>query len=128
MFYRVGSETIVEGQYSNKFEKIANHNLGSNIDGHIWIKHGVEDMLSKVFKPYVNQSSECSDDDSTNNDDVGIRFDDSAEERTCEREEGFVQVEVERPISGNKVEVNGKSLRFKVMGSKHPKIRNLQER
>ena len=26
-----------------------------------------------------------------------------------------------RPISGNKVEVNGKSLRFKVMGSKSPK-------
>lgn len=52
---------------------------------------------------------------------IFFKYDNSEEERTCEREEGFVQVEVERPIDVNKVVVNGKSLRFKVMGSKGKK-------
>lgn len=38
-----------------------------------------------VLNPNVDQFSECSDDDNT--DDGGIRFDDNEKERTCEREE-----------------------------------------
>ena len=49
-------------------------------------------------------------------------FDDSEEERGCEvEEEQFEEVQVELPISGNRVEVNGKSMKYKVMGSKDPK-------
>lgn len=163
MFYKGESETIVEGQDSDKWSffevvslvkdwgynrfrlwrkipgldegfihfiddvqagEITNHNLGCNVNGHIWVKHGVEDMLSKDFKPNIDQSSKCSDDDNTDNDDGGIKFNDNEEEIACERDEGFVQVEVERPISGTRVEVNVKSLRFKVMGFKSPKIWN----
>lgn len=102
-------------------EEIVNHSLSRNVDGHMWIEHGVEDMLSKVSKPDVDQFSEYSDDDIIDDDVEGVRFDDSEEEITCEREEGFVEVEVARPISGNRGEVNGKSLRFKGIGSKSPK-------
>lgn len=71
-------------------EKIANHNFSNYVNGHIWVEHGVEYMLSKVLKPDVDQFSKCSDDDSIgdvdNTDAGGIRFDDSEEEITCERE------------------------------------------
>ncbi|KAI5391596.1 hypothetical protein KIW84_076420 [Lathyrus oleraceus] len=103
-------------------EEIANHNLCSNVNEHIWVEHSVEDMLSKVLKPDVDQFSECSNDDIIDDNystgGGGIRFDDSEKERTCERDEGFVQVKVERSISGNRVNVNGKSHIFNVMGSK----------
>ncbi|KAI5422334.1 hypothetical protein KIW84_045692 [Lathyrus oleraceus] len=56
-----------------KAEEIVNHNLGSNVDGHIWVEHGAEDMLSKVLKDDVDQFSEFSDDDSIDGDDGGIR-------------------------------------------------------
>ncbi|KAI5421620.1 hypothetical protein KIW84_045159 [Lathyrus oleraceus] len=75
---------------------MANHNLGSNVDGHIWVEYGVKDMPSKVLKPDVDQFSECKDYDITNDDDIN--------------DDG-----------GIRVEINGKSLRFKVMGSKSPK-------
>ncbi|KAI5440961.1 hypothetical protein KIW84_010436 [Lathyrus oleraceus] len=160
MFYKGGSEIIIEWQDSGKWsffkavnlvkdwgydgfrlcrnilginegfihfiddvqtEEISNHNLGSNVDGHIWVEYGVKDMLSKVSKPDVDQFIECSDDDNTDDCDGGVKFDDGEEERTCEREKGFVEVEVERPISGNRFEVNEKSIIFKVIGSKSSK-------
>lgn len=39
-------------------EEIVNHKFGSNVDGHIWVEHGVKDMLSKVSKRGVDQFSE----------------------------------------------------------------------
>ncbi|KAI5384316.1 hypothetical protein KIW84_071359 [Lathyrus oleraceus] len=84
-----------------------------NVDGHIWVEHGVENMLRKVLKPHVDQLSEGSDDDNIDDDDDddddgGMRFDDNEEERTCEQDEGFMQVVVERPTNINRVEVNMK--------------------
>ncbi|CAK8565570.1 unnamed protein product [Lathyrus sativus] len=98
-FYKEGSETIVKGQDPDKwsfFEAVSlvkewGHNgfklwrkiLGFDegfvhfIDDLQAVENGIEEMLSKVLRPNVNQFSEC-------NDDVrGIRFDDSEEERTC---------------------------------------------
>ncbi|CAI8590916.1 unnamed protein product [Vicia faba] len=60
--------------------EISNHNLSSNVDEHIWVEHGVEDMGSKVLKPDVDQLSESSDIDSFDDDDGGIKLDDSKEE------------------------------------------------
>ncbi|KAI5381332.1 hypothetical protein KIW84_UN0821 [Lathyrus oleraceus] len=131
MFYKGGSEIIIEWQDSGKWsffkavnlvkdwgydgfrlcrnilginegfihfiddvqtEEISNHNLGSNVDGHIWVEYGVKDMLSKVSKPDVDQFIECSDDDNTDDCDGGVKFDDGEEERTCEREKDLLKL------------------------------------
>lgn len=65
-------------------EDIASHILGNNVDRHILVEHGVEDMINIVLKPNVDQFNECSDDDNTDDDDGGKKFDDSGEERPCE--------------------------------------------
>lgn len=78
-------------------------------------------MLSRVLRPNVDKFSEGSDDVNNGDDVRGIQFDDSEEEITCERDEKFVKVIVERPTHGNKVEFNGESLRFKVKGTKKQK-------
>ncbi|KAI5392483.1 hypothetical protein KIW84_077039 [Lathyrus oleraceus] len=70
-------------------------------------------MLSKLLRPNVNQFSEGNNEVSSDDDVRGIRFDDSEEEITCEGEEGIVKVVVEIPTQGNRIEVNGKSFRFK---------------
>ncbi|KAI5417385.1 hypothetical protein KIW84_042114 [Lathyrus oleraceus] len=113
-FYRGGSEAIVEGKDPDKWIKeIANYYLENNVDGQIWVEHGIEDMLRRVLRPNVDKSIEGSDDVNNGDDVRGIQFDDSEEEITCERDEEFVKVIVERPTHGNKVEFNGESLRFK---------------
>ena len=107
--------------------EIVNHVMSSNVDGHIWVEHGVQDMMTKVLNPDFDNISDCSEDDTADDDyDGGIMFDDSEEERGCEvEEEQFEEVQVELPISGNRVEVNGKSMKYKVMGSKDPKKMNI---
>ncbi|KAI5444828.1 hypothetical protein KIW84_013200 [Lathyrus oleraceus] len=84
-------------------EEIANNNLDNNVDVHIWLEQGVEDVLSKMLRPHVDQLSEGSGDVSSYDDVRGIRFYDSEEERTCERNEEFVKVVLERPTHRNEV-------------------------
>lgn len=92
---------------------------------HIWVKHDVENMVSKVFRPNVQQISEGSEDVSSDDHFRVVKFDDTEKERTCERNEGFVKVTMERLTRGNMIEVNGNSLRLKVQGNKnHNKIKS----
>ncbi|XP_058733667.1 uncharacterized protein LOC131605311 [Vicia villosa] len=88
---------------------IANHCMSCKVDGHIWVEHGVQDIRTKMFNPDIEMFNDCSENENT--DDDYIIFDDSEEERACEVEdEHFKRVEVEIYVSGNRVEVNGKSL------------------
>ena len=82
---------------------------------------GVKYMNSRVLKPDIDPFCGCSDDDNSD-DGGGIRFNDIEEERDVEVDaEEFVQVEVDRPGPGTRINVNGKSFRFKKMASKDPK-------
>ena len=106
--------------------EIVTHWHANNVDGQIWVKHDVEDMLSKVSYPnvcHLNQGSDYSSNGGKSDVD-GIRFDDSEKERTTERNEGFVKVLVDRTAQGSRVKVNGKSLRFKVKARKSKKNSN----
>ncbi|XP_058756954.1 uncharacterized protein LOC131630180 [Vicia villosa] len=162
MYYRGGSDTIVEGQDEDKWSffeavslvrdwgyegfrlwrkipqldegfmnvvddaacvEIAKHCMACKVDGHIWVEHGVKDMMTKVVHPNVDDFSTSSETESSGSDtDAGECFDDSEEERVIEVEdEQFDQVEVVLPESGNRVNVHGKSLRFERCASKDPK-------
>lgn len=105
-----------------KAEEIAKHNLDNYVDGYIWVEHDVEDMLSNVLRHNIEQISEGSDDVSIDDDVIGVKFDDNEEERTCERNELFFKVTLERPTNGKRVKVNDKSLRFKVNDNKLQRI------
>ena len=48
--------------------EIANHNMSSNVDGHIWVEHGVQDMMTKVLNPDFDNISDCSEDDTVDDD------------------------------------------------------------
>lgn len=65
------------------------------MDSRIWVEHHVEDMVNKIYIPNICHLSQGCD-DSSRDDDV-IRFDDNEEERTSERNEGFVKVVVDKP-------------------------------
>ncbi|CAI8595779.1 unnamed protein product [Vicia faba] len=139
-YYRGGSETTVEGfriwrkipqtdeGFTNVVDdagvvEVAKHCMSCRVHGDLWVEHGVEDMMTKVLVPNVDDFSTSSGDDSTGDYvDASQCFNDSEEERVIDvEEEQFEQVEVALPVSGNRVEIEWKSLRFKRCASKDPK-------
>ncbi|CAI8599234.1 unnamed protein product [Vicia faba] len=103
--------------------EVAKHCMSCRVHDDLWVEHGVEDMMTKVLVPNVDDFSTSSGDDSTGDYvDASQCFNDSEEERVIDvEEEQFEQVEVAVPVSGNRVEIKGKSLRFKRCASKDPK-------
>ncbi|CAI8605785.1 unnamed protein product [Vicia faba] len=103
--------------------EVAKHCMSCRVHGDLWVEHGVEDMMTKVLVPNVDDFSTSSGDDSSGNYvDASQCFNDSEEERVIEvEEEQFERVEVAVPVSGNRVEIEGKSFRFKRCASKDPK-------
>ncbi|CAI8592066.1 unnamed protein product [Vicia faba] len=144
-YYRGGSETTVEGQDEDKwsfFEAVSLVKDWGYEGFRLWRKipqtdegftNVVDDagavevakhyMMTKVLVPNVDDFSTSSGDDSTGDYvDASQCFNDSEEERVIDvEEEQFEQVEVAVPVSGNRVEIEGKSLRFKRCASKDPK-------
>ncbi|XP_058783363.1 uncharacterized protein LOC131658044 [Vicia villosa] len=94
--------------------EIAKHCILHNVEGHIWLEHFVGDNTKWAEKPNIVDVGEVSEDD----DSPGVRFGDNKEERVNDDNEGFVVVEVERPDVGNRVEVAGKNLRYKLRANK----------
>ncbi|CAI8617151.1 unnamed protein product [Vicia faba] len=103
--------------------EVAKHCMSCRVHDDLWVEHGVEDMMTKVLVPNVDDFSTSNGDDSTGDYvDASQCFNDSEEERVIDiEEEQFEQVEVVVPVSGNRVEIEGKSLRFKRCASKDPK-------
>ncbi|CAI8596030.1 unnamed protein product [Vicia faba] len=103
--------------------EVAKHCMSCRVHNDLWVEHGVEDMMTKVLVPNVDDFSTSSGDDSTGDYvDASQCFNDSEEERVIDvEEEQFEQVEVAVPVSGNRVEIEGKSFRFKRCASKDPK-------
>ncbi|CAI8615148.1 unnamed protein product [Vicia faba] len=103
--------------------EVAKHCMSCRVHDDLWVEHGVEHMMTKVLVPNVDDFSTSSGDDSTGDYvDASQCFNDSEEERVIDvEEEQFEQVEVVVPVSGNRVEIEGKSLRFKRCASKDPK-------
>ena len=103
--------------------EVAKHCMSCRVHGDLWVEHGVEDMMTKVLVPNVDDFSTSSGDDSSGDYvDASQCFNDSEEERVIDvEEEQFEQVEVVVPVSGNRVEIEGKSFRFKRCASKDPK-------
>ena len=103
--------------------EVAKHCMSCRVHGDLWVEHGVEDMMTKVLVPNVDDFSTSSGDDSSGDYvDASQCFNDSEEERVIEVEEGqFERVEEAVPVSGNRVEIKGKSFRFKRCASKDPK-------
>ncbi|CAI8591544.1 unnamed protein product [Vicia faba] len=103
--------------------EVAKHCMSCRVHGDLWVEHGVEDMMTKVLVPNVDDFSTSSGDDSSGDYvDANQCFNDSEEERVIEVEEDkFERVEVDVPVSGNRVEIEGKSFRFKRCASKDPK-------
>ncbi|XP_058756990.1 uncharacterized protein LOC131630222 [Vicia villosa] len=94
--------------------EITKHCIQHNVEGHIWLEHFVGDNTKWAEKPNIVDVGEVTEDD----DSPGVRFGDSEEERVNDDNEGFVTVEVERPNDGNRVEVAGKKLRYKLRANK----------
>ena len=60
-----------------------------------------------------------SEEESDYDDALKVKLDDSEEERTATMDDGFEFIEIEKPkFDNNRVEVNGKSFRYKSCASK----------
>ncbi|CAI8618008.1 unnamed protein product [Vicia faba] len=90
---------------------IANHSILH--DGHIWLEYIVGDKTKRAPNPNIVDVGEKSD-DVEDEDSVGIRFRNNEEERVNDDNGGFLVVEVDRPDEGNRVEISGKKLRYKL--------------
>ncbi|XP_058733150.1 uncharacterized protein LOC131604746 [Vicia villosa] len=103
--------------------EIGKHCMSYKVDGHVWVEHGVKGMMTKVLLPNVDDFNTSSEDECSGDEvDAGQCFDDSEEDRVIEEEkEQFEEMEVVVPASGNRVDINGKSVRFKLCASKDPK-------
>lgn len=104
---------------------VETHVMGNKIDGHIYIKHNMDDINVKVSEPHcmnLNVSNEQSEEEESiegNDDDVKIaRFYDRDDDRTISLNYSFEIIEVYSSRNGlNKVEIKRKSYIVKVCAS-----------
>ncbi|CAI8598444.1 unnamed protein product [Vicia faba] len=72
--------------------EVAKHCMSCRVHDDLWVEHGVEDMMTKVLVPNVDDFSTSSGDDSTGDYvDASQCFNDSEEERVIDVEEANVQ-------------------------------------
>lgn len=110
--------------FDDDIKDVGLHAVSTKLDGQIYVEHNVSSNSTKVAEPKCIEligKEGSGDDDSSEDEAKGIRFDDSEEERTMALDDGFEVVEVEPPANGsNRVEVNGKSYRVKTLANKSP--------
>ncbi|CAK8544505.1 unnamed protein product [Lathyrus sativus] len=105
---------------------VATYVVGNSTKGHLYVEHNVKDIKVKVVEPQcidvtVRNESSYEYADESDNDARNVKFNDNEEDKTTGLNDEFEVVEVDMPKEGsNRIDINGKSYRIKMCGSKLP--------